>query len=83
MREGFLARYEGDAQLLVHLQSLEVCTTALPFHSLEESKYLIPDWRTIDMSQAILLFETDDIDESLPRGSATMYDTSMNTAMSV
>ena len=26
MREGFLARYEGDAQLLVHLQSLEVCT---------------------------------------------------------
>ena len=71
MREGFLAKYEGGAQLLVHLQSLEVCTfeplfsqvladwptneplsvpvhqvssqlrtTALPFHSLEESKYL-------------------------------------------
>ena len=71
MREGFLARYEGDAQLLVRLQSLEVCTfeplllqvpadwptneplhvpvhqvpsqlktTALPFLSLEESKYL-------------------------------------------
>ena len=70
MREDFLAEYEGDAQLLVHLQSLEVCTfepllsqvltdwptselpvpvhkvssqlqtTALPFHSLEESKYL-------------------------------------------
>ena len=26
MQEGFLARYEGGAQLLVHLQSLEVCT---------------------------------------------------------
>ena len=26
MREGFLARHEGDAQLLMHLQSLEVCT---------------------------------------------------------
>ena len=26
MREDFLAKYEGGAQLLVHLQSLEVCT---------------------------------------------------------
>ena len=26
MREGFLARYEGGAQLLVHRQSLEVST---------------------------------------------------------
>ena len=26
MREGFLATYEGDAQLLVHVQRLEVCT---------------------------------------------------------
>ena len=85
MREGFLARYEGDAQLLVHLQSLEVCTFEplllqvpahwptneplhVPVHQVssqlkpqrhrfivsKSQNISIPDWKTIDMSQAIL-----------------------------
>ena len=116
MREGFLARYEGDAQLIVHLQSLEVCTfeplllqvpadwptneplhvpvhqvssqlqtTALPFHSLEESKYLhsrLAHHRHVAGHTATPLKPMTSM-KSLPRGSATMYDTSMNTAMSV
>ena len=100
MREGFLARYEGDAQLLVHLQSLEVCT----FEALLSQ--VLADWPTneplpapgfkpaLNHSAAVCTplicrrpycdsVEPDDIDESLPRGSATMHDTSMSTAMSV
>ena len=79
MREGCLAGYEGGAQLLVHLQSLEVSTfepllspqtshrtflfarfQASPepqrcrFIVLKSQNISIPDWHTIDMSQAIL-----------------------------
>ena len=72
MREGFLARYERDAQLLVHLQSLEVSTfeplllqvpADWPANSkpqrcrfvLSKSQNIsIPDWHTIDMSEATL-----------------------------
>ena len=40
MREDFLAKYGGGAQLLVHLQSLEVCT----FEPLLSK--VLPDWPT-------------------------------------
>ena len=68
----------------VHQVSSQLCTTALPFLSLEESKYLhsrlvhhcFVAGHTCDS------VEPNDIDESLPRGSTTMHDTSMNTAMS-
>ena len=99
MREDFLADYEGDAQLLVHhirtTSFAGPCRLAHSFKPALNHSAAVSQSRRIKISpfqtgtQLICRrpycdsVETDDIDESLPRGSATMYDTSVNTAMSV